>query len=105
MAGINPVSGFVNPLQPQAPQPGGPSGASGSHASGDFAKVVQDAFHKIDADQQGAQFAIQDLLAGNTQDVLPAVSAMAKADLSFKLLLGVRNKVIEAYKQTMNMQV
>jgi flagellar hook-basal body complex protein FliE len=28
---------------------------------------------------------------------------MSKADLSFKLLLGVRNKVIEAYKQTLNM--
>jgi len=102
MAGINPVSGFANPLQPQTPATAGPSAAS---SGADFAKVVQDAFHQVDSAQQNAQFAIQDLLAGNTQDVLPAVSAMAKADLSFKLLLGVRNKVIEAYKQTMNMQV
>ena len=49
--------------------------------------------------------AIQDLLTGRSQDPLPVVTAMAKADLSFKLLLGVRNKVIEAYKQTINMQV
>jgi flagellar hook-basal body complex protein FliE len=30
---------------------------------------------------------------------------VAKADLSFKLLMAVRNKVIEAYKQTINMQI
>ena len=48
---------------------------------------------------------IQDLLSGKTQSILPTVAAVAKADMSFKLLIGVRNKVIEAYKQTMNMQV
>jgi flagellar hook-basal body complex protein FliE len=48
---------------------------------------------------------MKDLIAGKTEDVLPVVNAVAKADLSFKLLMGVRNKVIEAYKQTMNMQV
>jgi flagellar hook-basal body complex protein FliE len=31
------------------------------------------------------------------------VAAVAKADVSFKVLVGVRNKLIEAYKQTMNM--
>ena len=55
--------------------------------------------------QTAAANAAQDLLTGKTDDVLPVVQAMAKADLSFKLLMGVRNKVIEAYKQTMNMQV
>ena len=44
-------------------------------------------------------------IVGETQDVVPAVAAMAEADISFKLLMGVRNKVIEAYKQTMNMQI
>ncbi|HEV59037.1 MAG TPA: flagellar hook-basal body complex protein FliE, partial [Phycisphaerales bacterium] len=28
----------------------------------------------------------------------------ARADMSFKLLVGVRNKLIEAYKETMKMQ-
>jgi flagellar hook-basal body complex protein FliE len=33
------------------------------------------------------------------------VAAVAEADVSFKLLLGIRNKLIEAYKQTMNMSI
>ena len=55
--------------------------------------------------QQASEVAVQHLLTGKSQDILPVVAAVAKADLSFKLLMGVRNKVIEAYKQTMNMQV
>ena len=46
---------------------------------------------------------IRDLLSGKSEDIASIVSAAAKADMSFKLLVGVRNKLIEAYKQTMNM--
>jgi flagellar hook-basal body complex protein FliE len=44
-----------------------------------------------------------ELLAGKNNDISAVVSAVAKADMSFRLLVGVRNKLIEAYKQTMNM--
>jgi flagellar hook-basal body complex protein FliE len=44
-----------------------------------------------------------DLLTGKNNDITAVVSAVAKADASFKILVGVRNKLIEAYKQTMNM--
>jgi len=33
------------------------------------------------------------------------VASVAKADMSFKLLVGVRDKLVEAYKETMKMQV
>ena len=48
---------------------------------------------------------IKDLLSGKNDDITSVVSAVAKADMSFKLLVGVRNKLIVAYKQTMNMQL
>jgi len=66
---------------------------------------MKQAVNAIDQDQQASASAIRDLIAGKNQDTLPVVQAMAKADLSFKLLMGVRNKVIEAYKETMRMQV
>jgi flagellar hook-basal body complex protein FliE len=55
--------------------------------------------------QQEANTSVQDLLAGKNEDLTSVVSAVSKADMSFKLLVGVRNKLIEAYKQTMNMQI
>jgi flagellar hook-basal body complex protein FliE len=57
----------------------------------------------VDDLQQTSDASIQDLLTGKNNDITAVVSAVAKADVSFKVLVGVRNKLIEAYKQTMNM--
>jgi len=59
----------------------------------------------VDDLQQSANMSITDLLTGKNEDLNTVVAAMAKADISFKLLVGVRNKLVEAYKRTMNMQI
>jgi flagellar hook-basal body complex protein FliE len=102
MAAIQPTGGVRPPMVPL-----GTPGASRQQppVQRDFAQVLKSYVGAVDQKQQASYAAIKDLIAGKTDNVLPAVHAMAKADLSFKLLMGVRNKVIEAYKQTMNMQV
>jgi flagellar hook-basal body complex protein FliE len=69
----------------------------------DQVKDVGKALAKVDDLQQASDASIQELLTGKNTDITSVVSAVAKADMSFKLLVGVRNKLIEAYKQTMNM--
>jgi len=74
----------------------------------DFTKTVKaigQYISKVDDLQQCSDTSIADLLSGKNTDITSVVSAVAKADISFKLLVGVRNKLIEAYKQTMNMQI
>ncbi len=66
-------------------------------------KAVEKYLSKVDDTQQSSNTSITELLAGKNEDVHSAVSAMAKADISFKLLVSVRNKLVEAYKQVMNM--
>ncbi len=103
MAGITPVS-----FGPTTPTPGITPGAAGPpkpRGQTDFGDALRGYINTVDKDQQASVQAIQDLMAGRTKDVLPAVAAVAKADMSFKLLIGIRNKVIDAYKQTLNMNV
>ena len=69
----------------------------------DTIKAVGKYISKVDDLQQSSNASIKDLLSGKNEDITSVVSAAAKADMSFKLLVGVRNKLIEAYKQTMNM--
>jgi len=71
----------------------------------DTIKAAGDYISKVDDLQQSSDMSIKDLLSGKNEDITSVVSAVAKADMSFKLLVGVRNKLIEAYKQTMNMPV
>ena len=103
MSAINPIQGSMPPIIPQRSEVAGGDGPGASKA--DFGQALRNCIDRADQDQQASASAIKDLLAGNSEDVLPVVAAVAKADLSFKLLIGVRNKVIEAYRQTMTMQV
>jgi flagellar hook-basal body complex protein FliE len=68
-------------------------------------KTIEKYISKVDELQDNSDTSIKDLLAGKNEDVISVVSAVAKADMSFKLLVGIRNKLIEAYKQTMNMSL
>ncbi len=77
--------------------------AGGKSGFADTVKAVEKYISAVDENQQASDMSIKDLMAGKNEDITSVVSAMAKADMSFKLLIGVRNKLIEAYKQTMNM--
>ena len=83
-------------LQPQN-TPGGQNPFS------DAVKAMHKYVSNVDDLQQGSDVSIQELLTGENRDVTSVVSSVAKADVSFRVLVGVRNKLIEAYKQTMNM--
>ena len=72
-------------------------------AFADTINAVGKHLSKVDDLQQSSDMSIKDLLSGKNEDITSMVSSMAKADMSFKLLVGVRNQLIEAYKQTMNM--
>jgi len=107
------ISGLMSSTQglrgPGSLRPGNADaiGTSKAAASDDkktgFADAIKDYISKVDDLQQSSDTSIQDLLSGKSEDIASVVSAAAKADMSFKLLVGVRNKLIEAYKQTMNM--
>ena len=87
----------------QAPTPQAPEGP---RAKPGFLQAVEAAgkyVSKVNDLQNASDASIQDLLTGKNNDITAVVSAVAKADVSFKVLVGVRNKLIEAYKQTMNM--
>ncbi|HET6427269.1 MAG TPA: flagellar hook-basal body complex protein FliE [Phycisphaerae bacterium] len=105
MSGINPVSGMVPPVRAN-PAPASPAAARQAPADqANFSQMLTRCIDRVDADQASSAEAVRQLLSGQAADPLGVVTAMAKADMSFKLLIGVRNKVIEAYKQTMNMQI
>jgi len=57
----------------------------------DFANAVKNYISRVDDLQQSSNMSIKDLLSGKNEDVTSAILAVAKADSSFKLLVGVRN--------------
>lgn len=103
---INVNANVTGPLNPIKPGTGPDSLGIADNKKSAFAETIKAAgnyISKVDDLQQSSDMSIKDLLSGKNEDITSVVSAVAKADMSFKLLVGVRNKLIEAYKQTMNM--
>jgi len=55
--------------------------------------------------QSSADTAIDKMASGEATDVHDVMVAVEKAKVSFDLLLQVRNKMLDAYKQIMQMQI
>ena len=82
-------------------------GATPTAKDGDdkFGGVLKDLLAETDELQHEADKAVDQLLAGEKQDVHEVMLSMAKADVSFRMMLEVRNKLVEAYQEVMRMQV
>ena len=72
---------------------------------GNFGKAIAGYLQDVNGQQEQANTSITELLSGKNKDVNSVVASVAKADMSFKLLVGVRNKLVQAYQETMKMQI
>jgi flagellar hook-basal body complex protein FliE len=70
-----------------------------------FGSVLGRMLTEVDSLQKRADQAVEGLATGKVKDVHDVMLAMNEADLSFRLMLEVRNKLVEAYQEVSRMQV
>jgi len=76
-----------------------------SENSVDFSDLLKNALKDVNSAQIEADDAVQKVLSGETNDIHSTMIALQKADVSFKMMLEVRNKIMEAYQEVMRTQV
>jgi flagellar hook-basal body complex protein FliE len=76
------------------------AGASGRG----FKEMLEDTVSKVNKDVLHAQDLAGGKAAGEHLDIAQTVIESTKAELSFRLFLQVRNKVLNAYEEMMRMQ-
>lgn len=81
--------------------------AASATASGPspFASVLNQAIQQVESFQNNADASINRFLNGEGEEIHKVALAAQQADLSFQMFMQVRNKVIAAYQQVMQMQV
>lgn len=72
---------------------------------GAFQNVLNSAIQTIESTSNNATVAVQKFLSGENEELHTAALAVQKANLTFDLGLQVRNKVVDAYQQIMQMQM
>ena len=70
-----------------------------------FAEFLLDKIKQVDAEQKHAEEMIQALAEGKDVSLADVALSISKADLDFRLLLRIRNKIIDAYNEIMRMQI
>jgi flagellar hook-basal body complex protein FliE len=96
---VNPVSSLrILPAEVDTPV------TRSSGEGGAFMDTLRDAMEKVDDMQATADTKVSSLLQGSGMDVHSAMIAVEKADLSFQLMMQVRNKIVQAYQEVSRMQ-
>ena len=81
-----------------------PSAAPGTE-NGAFKDVLLENLHKVNALQQDAEMAVEDLQTGRRADLEGVILATEKADLAFQMVQQMRNKVAQAYDEIKQIRV
>jgi flagellar hook-basal body complex protein FliE len=79
--------------------------SSDSDSSSSFANVLTDAIKSADATDAADKQGTAALLSGDVNNLSDVVVESQKADISLRLTVQIRNRVIDAYNEVMRMQV
>ena len=92
------------PIQPTSPKTSvGGAGATPSGPS--FRQTLEAQIEHVNQLQQDAKVATEDLMTGRRDDVESVIQATQKADMAFRMLLQLRNKVMDAYEEVKQIRV
>lgn len=73
--------------------------------TGDFSHHLKSALGEVGELQEKADQAIQQMVGQGKGDLQETMIALEKADVSFRLMMQIRNKVLDAYQEIIRMQV
>lgn len=95
------------PLGPVSPssQSGAGGAANGAQGEVGFGDLLRQALQEVNQAQSQAEGEARNLMTGESADMHTAMLAVQKADLSFQMMMAVRSKLIDAYREVMRMQM
>jgi flagellar hook-basal body complex protein FliE len=79
-------------------------GAADNGEGLDFGAVLKNAVQSVDQLNGNAGAQVNNLLQSGSGDMTSVMIAVEKADVSFQLMMQVRNKIVNAYQDIEKMQ-
>ncbi|MEL6897242.1 MAG: flagellar hook-basal body complex protein FliE [Planctomycetota bacterium] len=85
--------------------PANAAGVPVSPAAGSFTEILGGTLSDVNQMQSGADLAVQKMLTGEQVSQAEVLTAVQKADLAFRTMLQIRNKLVEAYRDLQQIQI
>lgn len=85
--------------------PAAPARPEDPQGTTSFKDYLLQSIEEVNSMQQAADRAVEQLATGG--DVSPAevLTAVQKADIAFKMMMQIRNKMVQAYQEVQNIRV
>lgn len=101
---MTPIHNLTTPLAPPSLNlPGAAPGESADQTP--FKNILLEALDQVNSMQQQADAAVEQLVTGGDVNPAEVLTTLQKADMSFKLMLQIRNKLVQAYQEVNNIRI
>ena len=70
-----------------------------------FGDMLTDAIQSVDDTMKTSEASVQDFVSGKTDNIHDVMISMQQAQLSFQMMVEVRNKMVETYQELSRMQI
>ena len=100
----------MDPLNPISPIPSfspitGPTDPGEQVDGISFSDLLKQTLREASEGDKSAEDASQNLMVGEGTDMHTAMLAVQKADINMMMMMAVRSKLIDAYREVMRMQL
>ena len=103
---MGPITGVASGIAPIVDVAStGSTGTTGKAGGPGFLDSLKSAIGNVNDAQKEAGRAVDALMTGDTQDIHRTMVALQQADVSFQLMMQVRNKLVTAYEEIQRMQI
>jgi len=95
---LSPPPASLAGMSPTGLQPGGA-------AAQPFKNILLEAIDQVNSMQSEANQAVEQLVTGGDVNPAEVLTSLQKADISFRMMLQVRNKLVQAYQEVNNIRI
>ncbi len=78
---------------------------AGASESSSFKNMLLDSIKQVNSMQQDADHAVESLFTGGDANPAEVLTAVQKADLAFRTMMQIRNKLSAAYDEIKNIRI
>ena len=85
--------------------PAAPSIGNAASGNTSFKDMLLNSMQEVNSMQQEANSAVENLFTGGEANPAEVLSAVQKADLAFRMMMQVRNKLVAAFQEVKEIRI
>ena len=107
---MKPITTIQPPIRPENPfaqlkSATGATKSDGASGMDSFGSLLVGQVNEVNSMQMNANEMVHSLLTGGDVNEAEVLTSVQKADLAFRMLLQVRNKLMDAYREVQQIQI